>query len=100
MYIFSHGPEDVWRSRRRPDLHQTDEAAQGNDARLRPQPLPGHRQERTDICDNVLLEKLQYTVTRAVEDGTFHRCGVLLIIDEEMLNSTILLKELNMRMRS
>jgi len=27
------------------------------------------------VCDNVLLEKLQYTVTRAVEDGTFHRCG-------------------------
>ena len=51
------------------------------------------------VCDNVLLEKLQYTVTRAVEDGTFHRCGVLLIIDEETLNSAILLKELNMRRR-
>ena len=46
------------------------------------------------VCDNVLLEKLQYTVTRAVEDRTFHRCCVLLIIDEETLNSAILLKKL------
>ena len=30
---------------------------------------------------------------------TFHRCGVFLIIAEETLNSAILLKELNMRMR-
>ena len=52
------------------------------------------------ICDNVLLETLQYTVTRAVEDGTFHRCGVVLVIDEETLSSDILLKELNMRLRS
>ena len=35
------------------------------------------------VCDNVLLEMLQYTVTRAVEDGTFHWCGVVLVIDEE-----------------
>ena len=46
------------------------------------------------VCDNILLEKLQYIVTRAVEDRTFHRCGVLLIIDEENLNSAILLKKL------
>ena len=50
------------------------------------------------ICDNILLETLQHTVTRAVEDRTFYRCGP--IIDEETLSSDILLKELNMRMRS
>ena len=52
------------------------------------------------VCNNILLETLQYTVTRAVEDGTFHRCGVVLVIDEETLSSDILRKELNMRMRS
>ena len=52
------------------------------------------------VCDNVLLKKLQYTITRAVEDGTFHRCSLLLVIDEETLSSAILLNELNMRMRS
>ena len=39
------------------------------------------------ICDNVLLEQLQLTITRAVADGTFHRCGVVLVIDEETLHS-------------
>ena len=34
--------------------------------------------------DNVLLETLRCTVARAVEDGTFHRCGVVLLIDEEV----------------
>ena len=52
------------------------------------------------ICDNTLLETLQLTVTRAVEDGSFHRCGVVLIIDEDTLNSDVLLKDLNMHMRS
>ena len=32
------------------------------------------------ICDNILLKTLQHTVTRAVEDGTFHRCGVVLLM--------------------
>ena len=39
------------------------------------------------VVDNVLLETLRYTVARAVEDGTFHRCGVVLLIDEEVLSS-------------
>ena len=52
------------------------------------------------ICDNVLLEVLQYTVTRAVEDWTFHRCGVVLIINEEALSFDVLLTELNMQLRS
>ena len=51
------------------------------------------------VCDNNLLEQLQLTVTRAVEDGSFHRCGVVLIVDEETLNSEELLRSLNMRMR-
>ena len=42
------------------------------------------------VCDNVFLETLQYTVTRAVEDGTFHRCGVVLLIDEGALSSDAL----------
>ena len=52
------------------------------------------------ICDNTLLEKLQLTITKAVEDGTFHRCSVVLIIHEDTLSSDVLLKDLNMRMRS
>ena len=52
------------------------------------------------ICDNVLLNTLRYTVTRAVEDGTFHHCGVVLIIDKEALSSDALLTELNMKLRS
>jgi hypothetical protein len=46
------------------------------------------------------LEQLQLAITRAVEDGSFHRFGVVLIVDEETLNSEKLLKGLNMRMRS
>ena len=46
------------------------------------------------ICDNTLLETLQLTVTSA------HRCSVVLIIDEDTLSSDVLLKDLNMRMRS
>ena len=52
------------------------------------------------VCDNIILEALQYTMTRAVEDGTFHRCGVVLIIDEEALSTNTLLTELNMWLRS
>ena len=52
------------------------------------------------ICDNLLLEQLQLTITRVVEDGTFQRCGLVLVIDEETLRSEELLKSLNLRMRS
>ena len=52
------------------------------------------------VVDNVLLETLRYTVARAVEDGTFHRCGVVLLIDDEVLSSDALLTELNIRLRS
>ena len=52
------------------------------------------------VCDNNLLEELQLTITRVVEDGSFHRCDIVLIIDEDTLNSEALLKNLNMRMRS
>ena len=47
------------------------------------------------VCDNNLLEQLQLTVT-----WSFHRCGVVLIVDEETLNSEELLRGLNMRIRS
>ena len=52
------------------------------------------------VRDNNLLEQLQLTVTRSVEDGSFHRCGVVLIVDKETLNTEELLRSLNMRMRS
>ena len=52
------------------------------------------------ICDNALLEQLQLAITRAVEDNTFHRCGVVLVVDEETLRSEELLRSLNLRMRS
>ena len=52
------------------------------------------------ICDNVLLEQLQLAITRAVEDNSFHRCGVVLVVDEETLHSEELLRSLNLRMRS
>ena len=52
------------------------------------------------VVDNVLLETLRSTVARAVEDGSFHRCGFVLLIDEEVLSSETLLRELNLRLRS
>ena len=52
------------------------------------------------VCDNVLLEQLQLAITRAVEDNSFHQCGVVLVVDEETLHSKELLKSLNLRMRS
>ena len=39
-------------------------------------------------------------MARVVEDGTFHRCGVVLHIDEEVLSSDALLTEMNIRLRS
>ena len=44
MYIFSHGSEDVRKSRQGLDLHQADEAAQGGDVQLWAQPVSRHRQ--------------------------------------------------------
>ena len=52
------------------------------------------------ICDNQLFEQLQLTVTRAVDDGSFHRCGLILVIDEETLSSEQLLRSFNVRRRS
>jgi hypothetical protein len=52
------------------------------------------------ICDNQLFEQLQLTITRAVDDGSFHRCGLILVIDEETLSSEQLLRSFNIRMRS
>ena len=52
------------------------------------------------IVDNILLETLRSTITRAVDDGSFHRCGVVLLVDEEVLSSETLLMELNLRLRS
>ena len=58
------------------------------------------------IEDNILLETFQSTVARAVDDGSFHRCGVVLLVNEEVLSSglyghqrvtTILLKPWNGR---
>ena len=52
------------------------------------------------ICDSTLLETLQHTVTRAVEDGTFHRCGIVFLLDQDTLCSDVLLKDMNLHMRS
>ena len=52
------------------------------------------------VVNNVLLETLRSTVARAVEDGSLQRCGFVLLIDEEVLSSETLLRELNLRLRS
>ena len=52
------------------------------------------------ICENVLFEQLQLTITRAVDDGSFHCCGLVLVIDEETLSLEELLRSFNVRMRS
>jgi hypothetical protein len=52
------------------------------------------------IVDNILLETLRDTVARAVDDGSFRRCGFGLLVDEEVLSSENLLMELNLRLRS
>ena len=39
------------------------------------------------IEDNILLETFQSTVARAVDDGSFRQCGVVLLVNEEVLSS-------------
>ena len=52
------------------------------------------------IVDNILLETLRDAVAHAIDNGSFRRCGVVLLVDEEVLSSENLLMELNLRLRS
>ena len=38
--------------------------------------------DEDNILNNILLETLRNTVARAVDDGSFRRCGVVLLVDE------------------
>ena len=40
------------------------------------------------IVDNHLLEALRDVVVRAVDDGSLRRCGIALLVGEEVLGST------------
>ena len=39
------------------------------------------------VVDNHLLETLRDAVAGAVEDGSFRRCGIVLLVGEEVLGS-------------
>ena len=52
------------------------------------------------ICDSTLLEELHLNVTSAVEDGSFHRCSLIILLDEDTLGSDVLHKDMNLHMRS
>ena len=52
------------------------------------------------IVDNHLLETLRDAIVRAVDDGSFQRCGVALPVGEEVLGSTDSLTQMNLSLRS
>ena len=39
------------------------------------------------VTDNHLLENLRDTVVRAAQDSSFHRCGLVLLVGAEVLDS-------------
>ena len=52
------------------------------------------------MVDNHLLETLRDAVVRAVDDGSFLRCGIALLVGEEVLGSTNALTQMNLILRS
>ena len=52
------------------------------------------------IVNNYLLETLRDAVARAVDDGSFRRCGIVLLVGEDVLGSDDALMEMNLRLRS
>ena len=52
------------------------------------------------MVDNHLLETLRDAVVRAVDDSSFLRCGITLLVGEEVLGSTNALTQMNLILRS
>ena len=52
------------------------------------------------IVDDIRLEDLRDAAARAVEDGSFQRCGLVVLMDVEILVSVNKLKQFNLSLRS
>ena len=51
------------------------------------------------VVENLLLETLWDAVARVVEDGSFRRCGIALLVGEEVLGSNDALTQMNLSLR-
>ena len=52
------------------------------------------------VVDNIFLENLRDAVARAVQDGSFHQCGLVLLVNVQTLDSSDRLTQLNLSLRS
>ena len=52
------------------------------------------------VVDNVFLENLWDAAARAVQDGSFRRCGLVPLVDAQTLDSSDRLTQLNLSLRS
>ena len=52
------------------------------------------------VADNIFLENFQDAVVRAIQDGSFCRCGLVLMVGAEVLDSSDRLTQLNLSLRS
>ena len=52
------------------------------------------------VADNIFLENFQDAVVRAIQDGSFCRCGLVLMVGAEVLDSSDRLTQLNLSFRS
>ena len=52
------------------------------------------------VVDCGMLENLWHAAARAVEDGSFRRCGLVLLVDRQTLNSSDRLTQLNLSLMS
>ena len=59
-----------------------------------------HVDEGSLIVDNHLLETLRDAIVGAVDDGSFQRCGIALLVGEEVLGSTDGLRQMNLSLWS
>ena len=52
------------------------------------------------VADCRLLKNLQDATVRAVQDGSFKRCGLVLLVDAKTLDSSDRLTQMNLSLRS
>ena len=52
------------------------------------------------VANNIFLENLRDAAVRAVQDGSFRRCGLMLLVGAETLDSSDRLTQLNLSLRS
>ena len=52
------------------------------------------------VADNIFLENLLDTAVKATQEDSFRRCGLLLLVGAEVLDSSDMLTQLNLSLRS